>query len=340
MGEPGCRVAGIGSELYNSAFKDLNNILAVGFNNALKYTAKNVCKVAFNLNTATVPDTLPVAGSKIHLRGGANAGGYSPITWGNDAQNEMTAVGGDYWRKTVYMQAGDTLRYKYVIAYASGTGWEKGVVPADFPSATGADRSLIVPNKDTTLNVEFWNNGAGTRAQNFRPWPATPDSFINVYFRVSMAGQIASGTPNYNNDKDTVAVRGGGGYVGADLDWGRSTYLTRESAPTDGDGYTVAPTNFWSARLRFRKRLRDGRPDHLVQVPDRLRLAGERRVAGPVQPVVQNPGWQERHHAEVCLLQQRKTRIPREPRHSEDYIHRKPGKAAGSGGIDVLNDTL
>jgi photosystem II stability/assembly factor-like uncharacterized protein len=244
---------GIGGELYNSAFKDLQNILAVGLNNALQFTSKNVRAVTFNLNTATVPDTLPVTGSKIHLRGGVNhAGGFSPITWGNDAQNEMTSVGGDYWRKTVYMQVGDTLRYKYVIAYASGTGWEKSVVPADYPSATtGADRSLIVPDKDTTLNVEFWNNGA-VRPQYFRPWEATPDSFMNVYFRVTMAGQIASGTPNFNNDKDTVAVRGGGP-AGSDLDWGRSTYMTKESAPTDGDGYTTPATNYWSVRLRFPK---------------------------------------------------------------------------------------
>jgi photosystem II stability/assembly factor-like uncharacterized protein len=249
---------GIGGELYNSAFKDIQNILAVGVNNALQYTSKNVRAVTFNLNTATVPDTLPVAGSKIQIRGGTtNAGGYSPITWGNDAQNELTSVGGDYWRKTVYMQVGDTLGYKYVVAYSSGTGWEQGVAPADFPTKTGENRSFIVPDKDTTLNVEFWNNGAGTRAQYFRPWTAVADSFLNVYFRVSMAGQIASGTPNFNNDKDTVAVRGGGDRVsqgqGSDLDWGRSIFLTRESGASNGDGYTTPATNYWSGRLRFKK---------------------------------------------------------------------------------------
>ncbi len=243
---------GIGSELYNSAFKDLNNVLAVGYTNALKYTVKNVYKVTFNLNTATVPDTLPVTGSTIQIRGGVNAGGFSPITWGNDAQNQLTSVGGDYWRKTVYMQAGDTLRYKYVIEYGTNTGWEQGGVPADFPSETNGNRSLIVPDKDTTLNVEFWNNGANDRPQYFRPWPATPDSFINVWFRVSMAGQIASGTPNFK-PTDTLAVRGGGGYTGADLDWGRSTYMTKESAASNGGGYTTPATDYWSVRLRFLK---------------------------------------------------------------------------------------
>ena len=114
------------------------------------------------------------------------------------------------------------------------------------------NRSIIVPDKDTTLNVEFWNNGANNRPQYFRPWAATPDSFINVYFRVSMAGQIASGTPNFNSDKDTVAVRGGG-TAGSDLDWGRSTYLTANRRPATAMATQRAPTNYWSARLRFPK---------------------------------------------------------------------------------------
>jgi hypothetical protein len=239
------------SNLNNSAWISSTQGIAVGYKNALRWSTKNTRNVTFTLNTATVPDTLPVTGSKIQIRGGANGSGFSPITWNNDAQNEMTSVGGDYWKKTVIMQAGDTLNYKYVVAYSSGTGWEGGVVPADFPSLTGANRSLIVPDKDTTLSVEFWNNGAGTRAQNFRPWPAAADSFLNIYFRVTMAGQIASGTPNFK-DTDTLAVRGGGP-AGSDLKWDASYYLTKESAASNGDGYTTPATNYWSARLRFPK---------------------------------------------------------------------------------------
>ncbi len=84
------------------AFKTDDRGYVVGAGIALKYNAKNVRKVTFNLNTATVPDTLPVTGSVTQIRGGVNhaGGGFSPITWGNDAQNNMTRVGGDYWRKT------------------------------------------------------------------------------------------------------------------------------------------------------------------------------------------------------------------------------------------------
>ena len=225
----------------------------VGQNTVLKYTPKNVRAVTFTVNTATVPDTIPVAGSTIQMRGGVkHAGGFSPITWGSEAQNNMTAAGGDYWRKTLYMQVGDTLRYKYVIAYATGTGWEGGVVPAHFPSAQGADRSFVVPDQDTTVQVEFWNNGAGTRPQYFRPYAAAADSFFTVYFRVNMNGIISQGSYGYNGDKDTLAVRGGGS-AGSDLDWGRSFFLTRESPTANGDGYTSPANAFWSGGLKIKK---------------------------------------------------------------------------------------
>jgi hypothetical protein len=246
-------VAAIGGELWKAAFKSATEGLVVGNQNALKFSAKNVRKVVLNLNTSTVPDTLPVTGSTVQIRGGVNhAGGFSPITWGNEAQNNMTNVGGDYWQKTMYMQAGDTLSYKYAINYSAGTGWEQGVVPVDFPTQTGANRSLIVPDYDTTVTVEFWNNGATTRPQYFRPYAAAADSFFTVYFRVNMNGIIAAGSYGYNGDKDTLAVRGGGS-TGSDLAWGSSSYLVREAAPSNGNGYTSAPTSFWSGGLKINK---------------------------------------------------------------------------------------
>ena len=242
-----------GTDLVGSGFLSATKGFAVGLNNVLQFTSKNVHKVTFNLNTATIPDTIPVAGSSIQVRGGtSNTGGFSPITWGNDAQNNLTRFGGDYWKKTVYMQAGDTLRYKYAIEYGTATGWEQGCYAADFPAVadSNANRSLIVPDKDTTLSVEFWNNGAKTRPQYFRPWTAAPDSFLNVYFRVNLRGKYAIG--GFDPVKDTVAVRGGGN-AGADLNWDHSTYLTAESAPSNGGGYTIAPSDMYSARLRFPK---------------------------------------------------------------------------------------
>ena len=91
-----------GKDLWNGAFKTASEGLAVGDNNIVKYTAKDVVNVTFMLNAATVPDTLPLTGQTVQLRGGtSNAGGFSPITWGNDAQNNMTNAGGDYWKKTL-----------------------------------------------------------------------------------------------------------------------------------------------------------------------------------------------------------------------------------------------
>jgi hypothetical protein len=60
---------------------------------------------------------------------------------------------------------------------------------------------------------------------------------MNVYFRVNLRGKYSIG--GFNPATDTVAVRGGGN-AGADLDWGRSTYLSAESAPSNGSGYTIA----------------------------------------------------------------------------------------------------
>ena len=57
----------------------------------------------------------------------------------------------------------------------------------------------------------------------------------------------------FNNDTDTVGVRGGGPN-GGDLNWAPTFYLTREAAPTNsGSAFTVDPTSFWSGTLRFPK---------------------------------------------------------------------------------------
>lgn len=208
-------------------------------------------KVTFNVNTATVPDTIPVAGSNIQIRGGLANAGAPPITWGNDAQNNMTHVGGDYWKTTLDMMDGDTLRYKYVIGYSSGTGWEQNTTPP-YAGMSADNRGFIVGTTDTVVDLEFWNNGANGRAQYFKPWSNADTSYINVYFRVSMLGPISSGSFAYNNNVDTVGVRGGGP-AGGDLNWSPTYYLTRESPPSNGDGYTVAANSFWSGGLRLPK---------------------------------------------------------------------------------------
>ena len=184
-------VAAIGGELWKAAFKSATEGLVVGNQNALKFSAKNVRKVTLNLNTSTVPDTLPVTGQTIQVRGGVNhAGGFSPITWGSEAQNNMTNVGGDYWKKTMYMQVGDTLSYKYVIAYSSRhRAGSKGVVPVDYPSQTGANRSLDRARQghdgDRGVLEQRRRHPSSSTSVRMRP---LPDSFFTVYFRVNMNG--------------------------------------------------------------------------------------------------------------------------------------------------------
>jgi photosystem II stability/assembly factor-like uncharacterized protein len=240
------------NELYHTAFRSATDGWAVGHTQVYKYTPKTLRKVTFTCNTATVPDTIPVAGSTIQIRGGTQGGGFSPITWGNDAQNNMFNVGGDYWSKTVEMQVGDTLRYKFVVAYTSGTGWEQGVAGTFAGEGDNSNRAFVVPDQDTTLEVEFWNNGLSSRPQYFRPYADAPDSIMTVYFRVSMMGPMSSGSFSYDNDVDTVGVRGGGP-AGSDLNWSPTYYLMKEAAATNGDGYTINPASMWSAGLQFPK---------------------------------------------------------------------------------------
>ncbi|MGB2907190.1 MAG: T9SS type A sorting domain-containing protein, partial [Candidatus Aminicenantaceae bacterium] len=240
------------NELYHSAFRSATDGWAVGHTQVYRYTAKTLRKVTFTCNTATVPDTIPVAGSTIQIRGGSQGGGFSPITWGSEAQNNMFNVGGDYWSKTMEMQVGDTLRYKLVVNYASGTGWEQGVAGTFPGEGDNSNRAFVVPDQDTTLEVEFWNNGASDRPQYFRPWVDAPDTMMTVYFRVSMLGPMSSGSFSFDDHADTVGVRGGGP-AGGDLNWSPTYYLTQEMAQTNGDGYTIAPNSMWSGGLQFPK---------------------------------------------------------------------------------------
>lgn len=229
-------------------------LLVAGFMQQTEIQAQTR-NITFICNTATVPDTLPVGGSTIQMRGGLVNSGTSPITWGNDSVNNFVNIGGDYWAKTIQLNQNDTLRYKFVVAYTSGTGWEQNTTPpyAGMP----ADNRYFIADvfSDTTLPVQFWNNGANGRPQYFRPWSDTPDpadTNLYVWVRVNMLGPITSGSFSYNNNTDTVAVRGGGP-AGSDLDWGTSHFLVRESNATNGDGYTTAANSFWSHRLRIPK---------------------------------------------------------------------------------------
>ncbi len=196
--------------------------------------------VTFVANVATAPDTL-VPTSLVQIRGSK-----APLTWDNLTGGVMTNIGGDYWMVTLQFNAGDTVYYKINL---SNSAWEQDVTNGD--GLGGGNRTLILGANDTTLPVQYFNNGASGAPQYFRPWSAVPDSFMNVYFRVDMQGVSEAGSFSFNRDTDTLAVRGGGP-AGADLSWGTSFYLVRETYATNG-GFSYDPRNFWSGRLRFPK---------------------------------------------------------------------------------------
>src|SRR5258706_6744659 len=72
-------------------------------------------QVTFILNTATVPDTLPVTGARVQIRGALVNSGTVSITWNNDTVNNMTNIGGDYWSMTLTLNTDDTFKLKFVI---------------------------------------------------------------------------------------------------------------------------------------------------------------------------------------------------------------------------------
>lgn len=205
-------------------------------------TATAQVNVTFRVNTATVPDTL-VPTDTIQLRGS-----LAPLTWDNLTGAVLqNTPGGDYWTWTHQFNAGDTMHFKINV---KNSAWESNLVdPYGF---NDNNRALIVPASDTVLDMEYFNSGAHGKPQYFTPWTPAADSFMNVYFRVNMSGVDTNTSPfNFYKDRDTVAVRGGGS-AGADLQWGTSYYLTRESPAVNG-GFSYDASNFWSARLRFPK---------------------------------------------------------------------------------------
>jgi len=206
--------------------------------------------VTFHVNTATVPDTINAAVNVV-LTGaaGADTAGTAVLTnWGSGAP--LTSVGGDYWTTTLQFKAGDTLAYKIRIR---GDGWEENT------NAGNGNRNFIVPDKDTTLNLQFWNNGHFPSGKNIDPFdlpyvPAATDTFVNVYVRVNVQGVsdnlLYGWTPA---DVDSVCILGGG-MPHSNLDWGTPLYLTRETAPTNSAGAFAVPAGgFYHGVLHFPK---------------------------------------------------------------------------------------
>lgn len=176
-------------------------------------------KVTFNVNTATMPDTL-MENHVIQVRGGtvgpdkSGTGLGSMITW-DSASLVTDNVGGDYWSITFDMSRGDTLNYKFWAGIDTATplingseqGWESGdnnqfILPMNAPA-------------DTTLPLQWFE----TRSA---PFTTEADS-ITVFFRVNVGALIQ--TEEFDPETDKVGVRGNGAFF--TTDWGTGDFLSR-----------------------------------------------------------------------------------------------------------------
>ncbi|MBF8249347.1 MAG: T9SS C-terminal target domain-containing protein, partial [Bacteroidetes bacterium] len=170
-------------------------------------------------------------------------GDHAAITgWG--AGIAATNIGGDYWSKTLTLNQGESLRFKFRVSGA----WESN--SDDIDNLTSDNRSLIVGASDTTLPVQFCNFTGGTLLQYRTPWPAHGIDTTVIYFRVNMQGLTSK---PFNPSTDTVAVRGDkefGASLGPDFGWSPSKFLKREG--TDGQ-FAYNGANFWSGYIMLPK---------------------------------------------------------------------------------------
>jgi hypothetical protein len=201
--------------------------------------AQDSVNVTFVFNTCTAPDTIN-ASSAVNLEGAFNLWAGTP----------MINVGGDYWTATLRLPVGTDQAFKLNVAGA----WEQNL------DSSGGNRWVTPGSSDTTLPVEFFNNGldqggAYGADQYFRPWetPHGSDTMF-VEFRVNMQG-IANSSSEFTNGTDSVSVRGGndadGSSIGA-LGWGTQVQLVREGNATNG-GFVYQANWFWSVAIAFPK---------------------------------------------------------------------------------------
>jgi len=202
--------------------------------------AQTTINVTMLLNTATNPDTL-MEHHYVDVRGQCTGANTPGITWDNGTGIVMENIGGDYWKATFQMTAGDTLRYKFWTGFDKNTntlynwGWEGSITPAN-PELGGDTRSFIAGSNDTTLALQFYHGADGTRDQFWRPYETKADTFA-VYFRVNMAGLMETGEFDPAGG-DIVQVQGGTP-LDPDDGWNTPVILTQEAG-------SVADESFFS----------------------------------------------------------------------------------------------
>ncbi len=203
--------------------------------------------VTIRLNTSTLMDTLQphhftqIRGEVSGVSSNALPDGKR-VTWESDSELILKNAGGDYWEVALQMFPEDTLSYKFWSGFnrTRGTfqrlGWEGPITPAG--NLSGNRRVFVAGERDTVINVQYYNSTGDSKAQYWQPFEIKQDS-IAIYFRVNLAKTTASGRFNANVN-GPVTVRGDATASGGSLDWGISKVrLQREEFSVNGG-------SFWS----------------------------------------------------------------------------------------------
>lgn len=193
----------------------------------------NIVQVTFNVNTATMPDTL-MEDHYIGVFGGVyspTGGSTNPylgqtIDWNSSTELVAENQGGDYWTLSFDMAAGDGINYKFwagtdantPLANGGEQGWE-----------SGGNNNFELPwnaNSDSIAPLQWYE----TREA---PFVSHEDS-VTVYFRVNVGGQVQ--LEEFDPETGKVGVRGNPAFFDNPDDWS-STAFFLEQTSVQGDNY-------------------------------------------------------------------------------------------------------
>lgn len=193
----------------------------------------NIVQVTFNVNTATMPDTL-MEDHYIGVFGGVyspTGGSTNPylgqtIDWNSSTDLVAENQGGDYWTLSFDMAAGDGINYKFWAGTDANTpltnggeqGWE-----------SGGNNNFELPwnaNSDSTAPLQWYE----TREA---PFDSHEDS-VTVYFRVNVGGQVQVG--DFDPETGKVGVRGNPAFFDNPGDWSSTAFFLDQTS-VQGDNY-------------------------------------------------------------------------------------------------------
>jgi arabinogalactan endo-1,4-beta-galactosidase len=253
----------IGSPWENLALFDFSGKATASMNVfSEKPVESTPIRVRLTMNTSTLMDTLR-ENHFTQMRGEVKGLSFGRLpdgrkaSWDTDSELILRNAGGDYWEITFQIFPGDTLFYKFWSGFTrtqatfQRLGWEGPIIPS---GGRGNQRIFAAGQKDTVLDVQYYNSTGDAKAQYWRPFGSKNDS-IAVYFRVNMAKAAASG--RFNQDiHGSVSVRGDAAASNGSLDWNASKVnLRREEYNASfwsGAGYFAKNGNLTGKTLEYR----------------------------------------------------------------------------------------